>query len=459
MDDERRKHRIERGNELAAQLLSAGVDGVALTYVDTAGITRVKAVPVEKLGSAAGYGVGMSPVFDTFVSDDSITTTDVLGGPDGDLRLLPDLEALRVLSGQPGWAWAPVDRWTQAGTPHPACSRLFAARMTERAAEAGLIPRMAYEIEWSVSRPAESDDFTAACTGPAYGMTRIVELSDYLRDLLTALRDEDVPVEQLHPEYAEGQYEVSVEALDPVGAADRSVLVRQTIRAVSARHGLRVSFAPSVIAGRVGNGGHLHLSARDSDGNVFAGGEGTYGITERGAGFIAGVLSELPALLAVGAPAVSSYLRLVPSHWAGAFGCWGHETREAAVRFITGPAGTEQQAANVEVKCFDLAANPYLLVGAVLAAGLEGMCSGAVPPEPMAGDPALLDAEEQRRRGIERLPRSLAEAVAAFQRSDVLRGALGDVLFDAVVAVRQAEWERLAGAEPDDVARDLRWVY
>ena len=84
-------------------------------------------MPLARLPRAASRGVGMSPVFDTFVSDDSITRTDVLGGPDGDLRLLPDLDRLVALAAQPGWAWAPVDRYTQDGEPYPACQRLFAA--------------------------------------------------------------------------------------------------------------------------------------------------------------------------------------------------------------------------------------------------------------------------------------------------------------------------------------------
>jgi glutamine synthetase len=454
-----RDDRARRGGDAAGRLIEQGVEGVALTFVDTAGITRVKAVPLARLGRAAGWGVGMSPVFDTFVSDDSITTTDALGSPDGDLRLLPDLSRLVVLSGQPGWAWAPVDRYTQDGEPHPACQRLFAQRMVQRAADQGMTATMAVEIEWAVSVGASADEFTAACTGPGYGMTRLIELSDYARDLLVALRLEGVPVEQVHPEYSDGQYEVSVEPLDPVGAADRSVLVRQTVQAVSARHGLRASFAPSVIPGHVGNGGHLHVSVSRDGSNLFAGGDGPFGMTGQAASFTAGVLSELPALLAIGAPAVSSYLRLVPSHWAGAYGCWGLETREAALRFVTGSAGSEQQSANLEVKSVDLAANPYLLVGSVLAAGLAGIEAGLTLPEPVSGDPGLLDAAERGRRGIARLPESLDEAVDAFASSTVLRDALGDVLADAVVAVRRAESARFDGMAPEQVAAALRWVY
>ena len=113
---------------VASSLAVDGVDGVALSYVDNAGVTRVKAVPVTGLPHAAAWGVGMSPVFDVFCVDDSITAGRLAGGPVGDLRLYPDLDRLVTrLAAQPGWAWAPVDRYTQDGDEHPGCQRSFAA--------------------------------------------------------------------------------------------------------------------------------------------------------------------------------------------------------------------------------------------------------------------------------------------------------------------------------------------
>src|SRR5699024_6096840 len=149
--------------------------------------------------------------------------------------------------------------------------------------------------------------------------------SDYLRDLLVALEQQGVAVDQIHPEYGAGQYELSVAAEDPVGAADTFVLVRETIRALSIRHGLRASFSPKVLAEGVGNGGHVHRPLWRNGANVFSGGPGRYGLGEDAEAFSAGVLEHLPALLAVGAPSPASYLRLIPSHWAGAFRVWGLE--------------------------------------------------------------------------------------------------------------------------------------
>ncbi|MET9117017.1 glutamine synthetase family protein [Streptomyces longwoodensis] len=452
---------VERATALSGELSGRGVHGVVLAYVDTAGVTRVKTVPTAKLASAAAWGVGMSPVFDTFLADDRSVTTDVLGGPDGDLRLYPDLDHLTVLAAQPGWAWAPVDRIAQDGTPHPGCGRTFLRRTVARAAELhGLTFRAALEIEWSVGLgTAPEGAFVPAAAGPAYGATRQVELSDCLADLLAACAAQGVDVDQLHPEYAAGQFEMSVGALDPVAAADRSVLVRQTIRAVARRHGLRVSFSPAVSARGVGNGGHVHLSAWRDGRSLHTGGDRRYGLTADAEAFAAGILGRLPALTAVTAPSPASYLRLKPSQWAGVFTAWGLETRETAIRLVPGTAGHGEEQANLEVKPVDLAANPYLALGCLIAAGLDGVGSGAQLPEETTGDPVRLDAARAAERGVHRLPASLDEAVAAFRGDGVLRAALGPVLADAVSAVREGESAGVAGLDDERVAAAYRWRY
>jgi len=441
--------------ELVAELAAREVTAVALTWVDNAGITRVKAVPTARLERAARWGVGMSPVFDVFCFDDSITTSTHIGGPVGDLRLFPDLDALRVLAAQPGWAWAPVNRLRQDRATHPACQRSFAQRMVQQASANGLAFKLAFEIEWFVGRASGSGEPVPACEGPAYGMTRVVELSEYARDLLVALAEQGVPVDQFHPEYAAGQLEVSTAATDPVTAADRLVLARETIRAVSQAHGLRVSFAPVVLAGSVGNGGHVHLSAWSSGTNMFAGGPGRYGLTGRGESILAGLLSSLPSLCAICTPSVPSYLRLVPQRWAAPYQCWGRENREAALRLITGTAGAQATAANIELKCVDGSANPYLVAGAVVAVATAAVDRGLKLPPEVCVDPAELPECEQPPR----LPQSLPVAAEALERDDVLTAALGEPLLAAFLAVRRAEAELFDGSTPEQIVAASRWKY
>ncbi|WP_407548786.1 glutamine synthetase family protein [Streptomyces sp. Pv4-95] len=457
----------QRGDarQLAARLDAEGVRNLALTWVDNAGIARVKAIPAQRLVQAAERGVGMSPVFDVFTSEDQISPSEHLGGPDGDLRLFPDLDRVTTLAAQPGWAWAPADRYDQLGLPHPACQRQFARRMAERATAAGLDLRTGFETEWVVTRapagppPAAADTYEALdypCAGPAYGMTRVVELSDYLRDVSEALTVQGVEVLQLHPEYAPGQFEVTTAPGDPVRAADDVVLVRETIRAVSQRHGLRASFAPSVVAGEVGNGCHLHLSLHRDGESLHRAADAEWGLAPDAQAFLAGILGALPALLAIGCPSPASYLRLQPSHWAGVYQCWGVENREAALRLITG-APDDLDGGHAEVKTFDAAANPYLAVGTVIAAGLHGMETGASLPAPTVGDPGVLGVRERARRGIVRLPSTLGEATDRLEKSAPLSEALGDVLHGAVLAVRRAEEARFAESDAEEIAAATRW--
>jgi glutamine synthetase len=303
------------------------------------------------------------------------------------------------------------------------------------------------------------EEFSPAALGSGYGLSRLVEVSDYCRDVLTALEAQGVSVEQLHPEYAAGQFELTVSPESPMGAADTSVLVRTTLRAVGESHGFRTSFSPKVDVAGVGNGGHVHLSLWRDGRNLMADGDRRFGLTETGEAFSAGVLARLPALLALGAPSVVSYLRLVPQHWAGAYACWGLENREAALRMVTGSTGSASWAANMEVKCFDLLANPYLVLAGLLATGVAGIEGQAELPEPVDVDPAALPEGELEERGIRRLPTSLGEAVDAFARDMSLGAAFGQSLVDAIVAVRRSEIELFAEASDEDVAAALRWVH
>jgi glutamine synthetase len=440
-------------------MTARGVELVALTWVDNSGITRAKAVPLNRLATAAAWGVGTSCSFDFFLFNDDLIDGEYSHGAVGDLRLHPDLERLTALSAQPGWAWAPADRYDQEGVVHPQDQRRLAKDATQRLAERGYTARMAFEVEWIITAESAPDDITSAVRGPGYGYARLSQHSDYLRALVSALEGQRIAVEQIHPEYAPGQFELSVAASDPVDAADTYVLVRETIRAVSRQHGLRASFTPRFAGEGVGNGGHVHLSIWDGETNVCAGGDGRFGMTGVAESFIAGILGRLPALLAVGAPSVVSYLRLEPHHWAGVYGVWGLENREAPLRFVTGSVGERATAANVEVKSFDQTANPYLVVAALLFAGLAGLAEGATLPEPVDVDPGTLAEEERQRRGIERLPTNLLEAVAAFEADTVLTESFGAPLATTLMDIRKAEAALFAGATADEIARTMRWTH
>jgi glutamine synthetase len=129
------------------------------------------------------------------------------------------------------------------------------------------------------------------------------------------------------------------------------------------------------------------------------------------------------------------------------------------MRMVTGSRGSEDWAANLEVKCFDLHANPYLMLAGLLAAGTAGLDGGATLPDPVDVDPASLGEDELAERGIRRLPTSLREATDAFADDAVLAAAYGEPLADAIKAVRESEVELFDGASPEEVAAASRWAH
>ena len=435
----------------ADSLAARGVGAIAISVVDNAGIARVTAVPVTGLEHATRWGARLSPAYGLAAEDETFTSSPAAGG----LRLMPDVAALRTTAAQPGWAWAPADLYTQDGKVSGCCQRSFTRRMTDLTALRGLEIQVGTEIGWFLGRD-ERGELIPAHDGPGYGLAALADLAGYAGALITALAQSGVRIGQLHPGCAPGQLELSLPPVGPVEAADLTVLARHTIRAHSASHGWRASFSPTVLPGQAGNGGHLHVSTWRGGRNLLAGGNGPNGMTADGESFAAGILAELPALTAVGAPSAASYLPPRPSQRAGADAGRGHENREAAIRFITGMTGSQPDAANIEIRCLDQAANPYLAIGSVIAAGLAGIEHRRTLPAETTGDPGT-SVSQARRAG--RLPQSLDEAIAALRQSEVIPAAMGPVLHDAFTAAREAESRTFQGQDPETITAAHRWRY
>ena len=436
-----------------------GARAAALVFVDNAGIARMKCVPLDRLRLAAERGVGLSAVFGGARGDDLFAAVPGIDGPAGEIRLVADLEAAAPLACAPGWLWAPVDQRDQEGRPWPGCQRTFLGRMLELAAEAGLEFQAGYELEWTVGREDGGGKLEFLHDGPGYGAATFGRTGDYLLALVDNLQDAGVGVEQAHPEYSPGQIEISLPPGHPVRACDASVLARHIARTAAEKSGWRASFSPVVTEDMVGNGAHAHFSVWREGENQFSGGEGPAGLRPAGEAFLAGVLENMEALTALAAPTAISYQRLRPSHWASAFTCWGHENREAALRLESAVGPSASRSANVEWKSVDPAANPYLVMGALIAAGLDGVRRNSSLPPPVGVDPATLSEDERRERDVRRLPKTLPVAAEAFASSKVLREAMGDFLHDCVAYVRREEAEAASGVDEGTLLATHRWRY
>ncbi|MDQ6818683.1 MAG: glutamine synthetase family protein [Actinomycetota bacterium] len=441
--------------DVREQLEQAGVRLLMMTMVDNAGVTRVKLAPLRRLEAVARSGVGMSSLWAVSGSDDLFAYVPPFDTPSGDMRLVPDLTAVRVLPSSPGYAWAPVSQCDEEIRIEPICQRSLLQRVVAQGQERGIEFRTTFETEMTLLRA----DGEPVHHGPGYSAQALLPLEGFAVELADALEAAGIEVDQVHPEYAPGQFEVSVAAQDPLRAADEQVLLRIIARQVARNHDLSVSFAPVVVAGAAGNGSHFHLSAWRDDENLMQGGSGAAGMQPDAAAIVAGVLESLPNLVAILVPSAPGYWRLQPHHWAGAYACWGIENREAGMRFIPGSASTRARSANVEVKVLDGAANPYLASASILACGLHGLELRRSLSPPVQEDPGELSDAELTARGIVRLPRDLGEASVRLKGDEFLRVALGEILHGAVVAVCNREWSLAADHPPEALAPSYRFRF
>ncbi len=447
-----------RAGALARKLIDAGVAGVTISWADNNGIPRSRTVPVAALPEVAVTGVGVTTLFAVFDSSDAITFAHPgLSTPSGDVRLIPELDGLVALAGQPALAWAPGRQVRADGQPWPYDQRGVLARQVDRLAEVGLSARAGYELEFGVYLDDCADPPTPAHTGPAYGPAALTAIDEFVAAVLRDCAANGVALGQLHAEYGPAQVELSLAATDPLTAADQQLLARQTVRAAARAHGLRCSFAPLPSTSSAGNGWHVHTSLWRDGANLLAG--GPEGPGTEGAGYLAGLLRDLPAVAAVTAPSPGSLARLRPGFFAGAYAFWGVENREAPLRYVPGSALLGAGHANVELKTSDASANPYLALAVLLAAGAAGVADRLAPPPPVQSDPGGWSDVERAERGIAPLPGTQTEQEAALTANPRIAGVLGADLLGAFLAVRRSDAAAAADRDLDEVLAGLRWRY
>ncbi|MGB7364514.1 MAG: glutamine synthetase family protein [Rhodococcus sp. (in: high G+C Gram-positive bacteria)] len=443
-------------DQIVAELRHRDIVGVTVGWVDNNGIVRSRTVPTAELPAAARRGVGVTAVFAVFDSHDGITFAhDGLSTPSGDVRLLPLLDTVTPLAGQPGLAWAQGRQLSADGSPWPYDQRAVLERQVARAAELGFDVRAGFEMEVLLTR--ESDGHSAH-RGPAYSANAVRDVEEFAVQLLRDLDANGLAVGQLHAEYGRSQVEIALSPLGAVEAADAQVLARQTIHSAARAHGLRASFAPLPSVHDAGNGWHLHTSLARDGHNAFTG-DDEHGLSETGRGYIAGLLAELPAVAAVTAPSTGSLLRRRPGYWAGAFAFWGVENREAAVRLVPSSPLLGPNHTNVELKACDASANPYLALAVTVAAGLTGIERSMELPAPVQEDVGNWTAAQRDSAGITALATTHAEQRAHLAESALMRDVLGEDLLGAFLACRDADALWASRHPENEVLESLRWLY
>ncbi len=385
------------------ELKSAGIRYCLAAYTDVYGVGKAKCVPVEHFS-------GMMRGSELFTG----AALDGLGqGPgDDELSVRPDLTRIVELPWMKGYAWAPGHLYYHH-EPWPMCSRVVLQRAVDRAAALGYRFNLGIETEFYLVRreegsvvPANPRDVLAKA---AYDISDLLANMPFMDEVIGYMNQLGWDVHSFDHEDSNSQFEFDFSYTDVMSMADRQTLWRMMMKEVARRHGFELTLMPKPYANRTGTGAHFNMSlaAVESGDNLFADSQDPRGcgVSRLAYQFIAGVLAHAPALTAVAAPTVNSYKRLVKSGsmtgftWAPVFRSYGGN-------------------------------NP----------GLDGIENDLDPGEPRRENMYLLSDAELAERGVKTLPRTLLEAVEAFDADALMERVFGPELKAAYVDLKSREW-------------------
>ncbi|WP_438312605.1 glutamine synthetase family protein [Streptomyces sp. HUAS TT3] len=462
----------------------ATLDFVRVGFGDPHGLVRSKTLTVDAFRTALRNGIDMSPgpfLFDTghalgvdlFAPGGGIGIPELTGG--GDFLIVPDPLTFKVLPyTEAATGWVIADEYLRDGSPHPLSSRAVLRRQCERAAARGLQSVVGLEVEWYLTRLAAPAPGAAAAAVGGFGVQGeppAVEpvnggyqfnldsftdgLMHVVAPLARAVRELGLPLRTVEHESGPGQLEFTFSPMNALDAADAMLLFRTVAKQVCARLGHHASFMALPRLDRFdASGWHLHQSLFDTaaDRNAFVPDGGGGPLSDLGLGYLAGLLEHTAGTALFCVPTVNGYRRLAEQFSLSPDRVvWSAENRGALVRVLGGPG---EESTHVENRLGEPCANPYLYLGAQLAAGLDGIERGLRPGAP---------AEDPHAPSAAPLPGDLAEAVTAMQDSALARDLLGKQLHDCLVQLKRSEVARFeewsAAAEPTGPGEVTAWEH
>ena len=421
--------------ELLERVAEDEVQFISLQFTDIMGTVKSVSIPVHRLEEALNRGVwfdgssieGFARIFEA------------------DMFLKPDPDSYTVLPwSQPERRRARIicDVYGTDGNPFKGDPRSVLKRAVDRAAEMGMHFNCGPEVEFFLF------DNGSGITEPVpHDVAGYFDFSPRDRaqvvrsDIVKALMSMKVDVEASHHEVAIGQHEIDFEYANAVTSADNVMTVKYTVKAVAQSHNLMATFMPKPLFGVNGSGMHVHQSLQAGSGNnLFYNPDGQFRLSESARQFVAGQLKHAPALAAIVAPTVNSYKRLVPGYEAPVYICWAQINRSALIRIPRYSPGREQST-RVELRCPDPSCNPYLAFAVMLEAGLDGIRNKLEVPDPVSDDVYEYSPSKLVEEGIETLPGTLGDALEELGKDDVIRGALGEHVYEVFHRAKSTEWD------------------
>ncbi len=324
------------------------------------------------------------------------------------------------------------------GTPYEGDPRYALKRNLERLKKKGFIFYLGPELEFFYFKDSKGTE--TLDEGGYFDFTTLDAASDLRRETVLTLEEMGIKVEYSHHEVAPSQHEIDLRYTDALTMADNVITYRVVVKEVATKYGCYATFMPKPLFGQNGSGMHTHQSLFRGKQNAFFNARDKYYLSDIAKNYIAGLLKHAPEITAVANQWVNSYKRLVPGYEAPVYISWARRNRSALVRVPLYKPGKEQ-ATRIELRSPDPACNPYLAFSVMLAAGLEGIEKGYKLPEPIEKDIFHLDDKEKKKLGITSLPGSLAKAIEITEKSEVVRKALGDHIFNNFITSKKVEWD------------------
>jgi glutamine synthetase len=436
---------------------------VALVCCDLGAIVRGRSLFASELAESLKTGVSWVPANHALTPLGPLAEPNPFGAT-GDLRLLGD-PGTRVRvdadADAPALEFMLCDIVEIDGQPWTCCPRSFLRRtLEELEGERDIHVVASFEHEFQLVSWPISDRSPPALPFSLEAQRRA---EPFATDVMRALVEAGVQPERFFPEYAAHQFEIPVQAAEGLASADRSVVLREVVREVARRHGLRASFAPLLDPTEAGNGVHIHLDLVDAAGlSLLYDPRGPACLSELGGRFAAGILRRASALSALSAASPVSAARLRPHHWSAGAVCLAAGNREALLRIppllSLGGADPAGQL-HLEYRGADATANPYLALAAIIRAGLEGL-RDELPTAPILDrDPAELEGAEAECYGVGAMPASLGASLDALAGDDAARAWMGAPLYDAYVSVKRAELQAAGDADLGELCRRYAAIY
>jgi glutamine synthetase len=430
---------------LKARLDAENIDVLRLVFPDVLGVTRSKDLLVSQLDQAK------SPAFCQGVW---VTTTQggVLDGNDIMSTGLPDLttrideDTLTMMPWEPGVAFAIADAFNSDGSPCALAPRSALRGVIAQYTALGLTPIVGPELEFYIAEITETGWQRAINrTGHVYTTGAWVDPDGTFLHLLRMLDQMNIGAFAGNHEFSPSQYEINLWHSEALNAADRTFLFKTAIKDIVAREGKLATFLGKPWSDEGGSGFHLHFSVVDVAGNnLMHDGTNLSAVANQ---LIAGILDNAPALAAFANPTVNAYKRLGPDTLAPYRANWGHDNRSAMLR-VPPERG---EGTRLEVRLGDGAANPYLLIAAILAAGLDGIRRQLPVPDAAEGW-----AYQNEDAAI--LPMTLTAALDALSANEAMENILGAPLVNVFALMKRDEVARYEEATTDPTTRDVtRW--